>query len=343
MKKLLNTLYVTTEDTFLSLENENVLVSREGKPAARFPLQSLEGIVYFGYKGASPQLMGECVSRGIDFVFLSGHGRFRARLAGSEKGNVYLRKEQYATGTDKDRALAISRNMILGKVFNARWTIERALRDHETQVDTVTLRGLSAEMSGYVKAIPDVKTEEELRGIEGSAARAYYKGFGQLVLANRADFVFVGRSKRPPKDRVNAMCSLAYTLLASNCASALESVGLDPYAGVFHKDRPGRKSLALDLEEELRSVMADRVVLNCINRRMISPNQFDFFADGAVYLNEKGRRIFLEAWQKKRQEVITHPFLNEKVEWGMVPYVQASLLARHLRGDMSEYPPFLWK
>lgn len=343
MKRLLNTLYVTSPDRYLSLDGENVVVLEKNIEIGRIPLHNLEMIVTFGYTGASPALMGACASRNIGLVFLSGNGRFIARVVGEVYGNVMLRKEQYRRSEQEDESLAIAKNCILGKVYNSRWVLERVARDHSMRVDVEKIHKKTGFLASSLVKIRNCKSAEELLGLEGEAASVYFSVFDDLILQQKEDFCFSGRSRRPPMDEVNAMLSFAYTLLTSMCASALEAVGLDPYVGFFHKDKPGRRSLALDLVEELRSIMGDRFVLTLINLRSVKKEGFLRKENGAVIMDEKTRKAFLAAWQKKKQEMITHPFLGEKMEWGMVPFAQAMLLARYLRGDLEEYPPFFWK
>ena len=343
MKRLLNTLYVTGSDRYLSLDGENVVVLAEREEIGRVPLHNLQSIVTFGYTGASPALMGACAQRNIDLTFMSGNGRFLARVTGEVKGNVTLRKQQYRISEDKDSSIRIARNCIFGKVYNARWILERAARDYPLRLDTEKLREKSNFLYNSLAKIRECDSVSKLLGLEGEAASVYYSVFNELILQQKEDFVFHERSRRPPLDNVNAMLSFAYSLLAGMCGSALEAVGLDPYVGFYHTDRPGRISLALDVMEELRGVMADRFVITMINRRIIKKENFDRKENGAVILNDDGRRAFLKMWQERKQDAIRHPFLNEKMEWGMLPYVQAMLLARYLRGDLDEYPPFLWK
>ena len=343
MKRLLNTLYVTSPNRYLSLDGENVVISEKNVEVGRVPLHNLEMIVTFGYTGASPALMGACAGRNIGLVFLSGNGRFIARVVGESYGNVTLRKEQYRRSEQKEESLMIAKNCILGKVYNSRWILERAARDYAMRLDVEKLRNKSGCLASSLTKIRNCRSAGELLGLEGEAASVYFSVFDDLILQQKEDFHFSGRNRRPPTDEVNAMLSFAYTLLTSMCASALETVGLDPYVGFFHTDKPGRKSLALDLVEELRSVMADRFVLTQINLKTIRKEGFTKKENGAVVMDDNTRKIFLTAWQKKKQEMITHPFLEEKVEWGMIPFVQAMLLARHLRGDLEEYPPFFWK
>lgn len=343
MKRLLNTLYVTSGNKYLSLDGENIVVLEDQKEIGRVPLHNLQGIVTFGYTGASPALMGACAQRNIELVFMSGNGRFLARVTGEVKGNVTLRKQQYRISDDRENSVYIARNFIIGKVYNARWVLERAVRDHGMRLDVETIKKKSAFLAQSMKKIRTCENAEELLGLEGEAASVYFSVFDDLILQQKEDFTFHGRNKRPPLDNVNAMLSFGYSLLANMCGSALEAVGLDPYVGFFHTDRPGRMSLALDLMEEFRSIMVDRFVLSLINKRIIKEKHFIKKENDAVIMTDEGRKIFLSAWQSKKQETIKHPFLDEKIEWGMAPYVQSLLLARFLRGDLDEYPPFFWK
>lgn len=343
MKKLLNTLYVTSENSYLSLDGENVVVLDDKTEIGRLPLHNLEGIVSFGYRGTSPALMGACAERGISLCYLTPQGKFLARVSGKIKGNVVLRQQQYASSQDEQISLDIARNCILGKVHNARWVLERAVRDHSLQIDAEKVRSASGFLKQSLELIQNCQTKEQLRGYEGEAASIYFGVFDQMILQQKKDFAFHGRNKRPPLDPVNALLSFVYTLLTNTITSALETVGLDPYVGYLHTDRPGRASLSLDLIEELRAVLADRFVLSLINKKMVSGKNFSRKENGAVLMDEEVRKRVLTEWQNKKKEVITHPFLKEKVEWGMVPYVQAMLLARYLRGDLDGYPVFLWK
>lgn len=343
MKQLLNTLFVTSEDIYLSLEGENVLANRDKQVLARYPLHTLQSIVTFAYPGASPALMGACAEKGIGLAFCTPRGRFLARVCGENTGNVLLRREQYRVADDPEKSCQIARNMIFGKLHNARWSIQRTLRDHGMRIDQESLTRASQELRQLLPQVAAVTGQDTLRGLEGVGSAAYFGVLDQMILNRKQDFFFHGRNRRPPLDRINAMLSFAYSLLANDCASALESVGLDAYVGFLHTDRPGRASLALDLMEELRPCMADRFVLTMVNNRIIKPEDFQTQDSGAVLLTDAGRKTFLKAWQEKKRETITHPFLGEKLAWGMVPYLQALLLARYLRGDLDAYPPFLWK
>lgn len=343
MKKLLNTLYVMTESCYLTLDGENIVIQNGDQTLARFPLHTLENIICFTYKGASPALMGACAERKIGMSFFSPRGKFLARVTGKEYGNVLLRKEQYRISDSEEKSVLYAKNMITGKIFNSRWSIERTLRDHAYRVDAEKLKHISNVLYDTLPDTDRVQKLDELRGIEGKAAEQYFSVFNDMILNQKEDFAFTTRNRRPPLDNINALLSFVYTILAGDCANALSSVGLDPYVGFMHRDRPGRNSLALDLMEELRPVLADRFILTLINTKAIQAEHFEKQKDNAVLLNDAGRKVFFNAWQNHKKETITHPFLKEKIGWGLVPYVQALLLARTVRGDMAEYPPFLWK
>ena len=343
MKHLLNTLFVTSEDVYLSLDGENVVANRDKTQVARYPLHTLQGIVSFSYAGASPALMGACAERDVALAFCTPRGKFLARTAGIQGGNVLLRREQYRAADDEAHSCRIARCMIFGKLYNARWSMERTLRDHKLRVDEEKFQAGISTLKGLLPQVMEEVSLDSLRGLEGAGAKAYFDVFDDMILRDKEAFFFRGRNRRPPLDNVNAMLSFAYSLLTNDCASALESVGLDAYVGFLHQDRPGRESLALDLMEELRPCMADRFVLTVINNRILAPADFEQSESGAVRMTEGGRRNFLKAWQERKQDVITHPYLREKVPWGLVPYLQALLLARYLRGDLDAYPPLLWK
>ena len=364
MRKLQNTLYVTTPMAYLSLDGETIVIQDTDACLGRIPLLNLENIVSFGYRGASPQLMGACAERGIGLCFLTQHGRFLARVSGPVCGNVLLRTEQYRIAGAEEDALPIARMFLTGKIFNSRWSLERTLRDHALRVDAERLKGAIWQMKQALDALTradsivlhraaqavdalDALTRadsiEALLGIEGVAAKAYFSVFDQLILKDRACFRFDGRNRRPPLDPVNALLSFTYSILGLEIAGALEAVGLDPAVGFLHALRPGRASLALDLLEELRAPFADRFVLSLINLGTITESDFARKENGAVYLTDEARKRFLAAWQKRKQEVITHPFLKEKLPWGLVPHAQAMLMSRYIRRDLDAYPPFMWK
>ena len=343
MRQMLNTLFVTTEDAYLSLEGENVLVNQDKQVLARFPLHNLSGILSFSYAGASPALMGACAARQISLSFCTPRGRFLARVTGETSGNVLLRRTQYRTADDPQSSCRIARSMIFGKLYNSRWSIERTRRDHRMRIDDEKFRNASDILQELLPQVLSETDLDSLRGLEGAGATAYFGVLDDMILRNKSDFKFDGRSRRPPMDKVNAMLSFAYSLLTNDCASALESTGLDAYVGFLHRDRPGRVSLALDLMEELRPCMADRFVLTAINNQVLTAGDFQQTESGAVLLTDTARKKFLKSWQERKQEKITHPYLGEKIPWGLVPYVQALLLGRYLRDDLDEYPPFLWK
>lgn len=343
MKKLLNTLFITQPDVYLSLDGDNIVLLKNKERLGRMPLHNLESIVNFGYMGASPSLMGYCVDKNISIVFLSSSGRFKARVIGKSKGNVILRKTQYRISDSEEDSIKVARNFIVGKIFNNKWVLERMTRDYPLRINVTKFKEVSKTLSNLMLEVRKCNNLESLRGWEGQAAINYNQLFDDMILQQKKDFFFKMRSRRPPLDNVNAMLSFAYTLLANDTASALESVGLDAYVGFLHRDRPGRVSLALDVMEELRGVYADRFVLSLINKKVFNKDDFFVKENGAVIMTEEARKKFLASWQNRKQEKITHPYLNEKIPWGLVPYSQALLLARYLRGDLDEYPPFLWK
>jgi len=343
VKKLLNTLYITNPERYLSLDGETVVIKQDNCEIGRVPVHNIDRIITFGYTGASPALMGKCAKDGIELVFMTSSGRFLARVEGESNGNVLLRREQYRIADDENRSLEIAKYMIAAKLYNSRWSIERTVRDHTMRIDAEKFRRKSEFLKELITKAINAENMDSLRGIEGEGASVYFSVFDEMILQQKDDFYFHSRNKRPPLDNVNAMLSFAYSLCTGMCSSALEAVGLDCYVGFMHTDRPGRKSLALDLVEEFRCLMCDRFVLTAINKRLVKKDDFIKREDGAVILTDNGRKSFLSAWQNKKQEEIKHPFLAEKVQWGMLPYVQALLLARYIRGDLDCYPPFMWK
>jgi CRISP-associated protein Cas1 len=342
MKKLANVLYVTSPEAYLSLEGENVVVKKDEHSSTRLPLHNLENIVCFNYLGASPALMGACAERNVGLCFLTPNGRFQARISGKVKGNVLLRKKQYEVSEKNDQSVPIAASFLLGKVFNCRKVIERAVRDHAMLVDVQTLAAASASLKETLTAIQGCATISDLMGFEGSAAKIYFGVFDQLILQQREDFAFKERSRRPPLDNLNSLLSFLYTLLTNDVASALEVVGLDPYVGFLHQDRPGRPSLALDLMEELRPVFADRLALSLVNRKQVMGKGFTQKESGGILMDDDTRKAVLTAWQERKKEEIVHPYLKERIPFGLIPHVQAMLLARFLRGDLDAYPPFFW-
>ncbi len=348
MKHLGNVLYVTTPEAFLSLDGENIVIKKEDEQGAnistRLPLHNLENIVCFTWLGASPALMGACAARNIGLTFLTPNGRFQGRVTGRVKGNVLLRRKQFEVSEKEAQSIPIAQSFLLGKISNCRKVLDRAIRDHAILLAerVKSLGGASSFMKETLKAIPACKSTGDLMGFEGSAAKVYFSVFDHLILQQREDFFLKERSRRPPLDNMNSLLSFLYTLLTNETASALETVGLDPYIGFLHRDRPGRPSLALDLMEELRPVLVDRLALSLVNRKQITGKGFTQKESGGILMDDDTRKAVLTAWQERKKEEITHPFLKEKIPFGLLPHVQAMLLARHLRGDLDAYPPFFW-
>lgn len=342
MRKLGNVLYITTPEAYLSLDGENVVVRKDDAISMRLPLHNLESIVCFSYPGVSPAMMGACAERSIGLSFLKPNGRFLARVTGKVKGNLLLRKKQYELAEQEPASVSIAASCLLGKIANSRKVIERALRDHALLLDALALKAVSNSLKETLTAVHASKSLKVLRGLEGYAAKQYFCVFGQLVLHQHEAFVFTERSRRPPRDNMNALLSFLYTLLTYEVASALETVGLDPYVGFLHADRPGRPSLALDVMEELRPVFADRLALSLVNRKQIHGKGFAKKESGGVLMDDDTRKKVLTAWQARKKEEIVHPYLQERIPFGLVPHVQALLLARHIRGDLDAYPPFFW-
>lgn len=340
MRKLLNTLYITTPDSYLSKDGTNVVVSVNQQEVFRIPIINIEGIVTFGYMGASPGLMKLCTDNNVSLTFLSPNGRYIGRLQGQTRGNVLLRKAQYKLAEQDDWSLHLSQIMIAGKIQNYRNILRRYIRDYGLNPD-VELAANS--LDNYKKDVLNSSDRLSLMGIEGIAANKYFEVFPCLMTQQQDVFTFSGRNRRPPKDPINAMLSLAYTLITNDITAALETVGLDPYVGFLHTLRPGRASLALDMTEELRAYLGDRFILSLINRRQITPSDFLYQGEQGVSMTDNGRRTFLTAWQNRKKDLLVHPYLNEKIPVGLVPLVQAMLLARYIRKDIDDYPVFLIK
>lgn len=338
MRKLLNTLYVTTPEAYLYKDGLNVVVSAKQQELFRIPILNIESIVTFGYMGASPGLMKLCMDNNVSLTFLSPQGRFISRFQGATKGNVLLRTRQYGLSSDQGFSLHLSRLFIGGKIQNYRNILRRFIRDHgmDTEVEKVVSR-----LDGTKRLLLGAQGADEIRGIEGEAATAYFSVFPRLILHQKDQFPFRGRNRRPPKDAVNAMLSFVYTLIANDVASALETVGLDPYVGFLHAIRPGRASLALDMMEELRAYLGDRLVLSLINRKQVTGKDFFSQADESVLMTDSCRKELVSSWQNRKKEMITHPYIGEKIPIGLLPYVQAMLMARYIRGEVDDYPVFL--
>lgn len=343
MRHLLNTLYVTTQGAYLSREGETVLVRVEGETKLRVPVHTLGGIVCFGQVSCSPPLMELCGERKILISFLSEHGRYRARVEGPISGNVLLRREQYRRADDRELSAEIARGAVIAKIANSRTVLLRALRDHPANPGAPQLEHATLRLARIMEDLRRPVALDTVRGMEGEAARKYFDAFDHLITAQKEDFFFHERSRRPPLDNMNSLMSFLYSLLAHDVTSALEAVGLDPAVGYLHRDRPGRPSLALDLMEEFRPFLADRTALSLVNRQQVRGKGFRKTETGAVVMNDDTRKEVLMAYQKRKQEEIQHPFLGETVAVGLLPHIQAMLLARCLRGDLDGYPPFLWK
>lgn len=343
MKKLLNTLYNMNPNVYLALDGENIVARMENEEVSRRPLHNFENIITTGYSGASPALIGKCVEKNISVSFLKQNGRFLAKVTGKTQGNVLLRRTQYRMADDEKQSLEIAKSFIIGKIYNGRSVVERAVRDYKLRLDVDKLKHISKQLNQTILRVRYAEDDGQLRGYEGEAAKYYFSIFDDLILQQKDDFIFQGRNKRPPLDNVNALLSYFYTILGRMCSSALETVGLDPYVGFMHTDRPGRESLALDLMEELRHVMVDRFVLTLINKKMIKADDFYQKENGAMLIKTESKKAMIQLWEDKKKERIMHPFLREKIEWGLVPYVQALILARYIRGDINAYPPFMWK
>ncbi len=340
MRKLLNTLYVTTSEAYLAKDGLNVVVSVNKEELFRIPIINIEGIVTFGYMGASPGLMKLCMDNNVSLVFMSPQGRFIGRVQGATKGNVLLRKKQYTLSEDENVALHLSKLFVAGKIFNSRNILRRFIRDNGVNED---VERAAKQLDWSRKCVAEADCMDTLRGEEGRAANIYFGVFDHLILHQKADFPFDGRNRRPPKDEVNAMLSFVYTLIANDVAAALESVGLDPYVGFMHTLRPGRTSLALDMMEELRAYLGDRLVLSLINRRQVNKKDFIRQGDESVLMTDSCRKELISTWQKRKKEIIEHPYLKEKIPVGLLPYVQAKLLSRFLRDELDDYPVFLMR
>lgn len=346
MKKLLNTLFITTQETYLARDGDNVLVRVDHEIRARFPIHTLAGIVCFGVVNASPPLMQLCAESGVALSFLTENGRFMAGVHGEVYGNILLRREQYRRADCEEKSLFIARPIVAAKIANQRAVLQRALRDHgtgESDDGWAEVERATPRLQRLAEAALRCPALAALRGVEGEAAGIYFSVFDRLITAQKEDFYFRERSRRPPLDPMNALLSFLYTLLAHDIAAACQANGLDPFAGFLHRDRPGRQSLALDLMEELRPHLADRLALSLVNRRQVAPGGFRKTESGAIEMQDDTRKTVLTAWQERKREEIQHAFLNEKIAIGLIPHCQSLLLARHLRGDLDAYPAFLWK
>lgn len=346
MRRYLNTLYVQTEGAWLRKDGTNLVVEIEGAEKGRVPAHLLGGLVCVGRVSVSPPLLGFCCESGITVTWLSEHGRFLARAEGPVSGNVLLRREQYRRSDDGVACAALVRSFVLAKTLNQRTVLRRALRDHGcgmAEGGKAAIEATERRLTDIARRVQKDQSTDALRGLEGEAAAAYFGVLDNLIRSDDQSLRFRGRSRRPPLDPVNALLSLLYTLLTHDCRSALETFGLDAAVGFLHRDRPGRPSLALDLLEEFRPVVADRLMLSLINRRQVGPGSFRTLENGAVLLSDEARREVIVAFQERKKEEMLHPYLEEKAPLGLMPQLQAQLLARHLRGEMDAYPPFVWR
>jgi CRISPR-associated protein Cas1 len=343
MKKHLNTLFVTTQGAYLAKEGETVSVRVEGKTLLQLPVHTLDGIVCFGRVSCSPFLMGFCAERDVAISHLTENGRFLARVTGPVSGNVLLRRTQYRWADDAGRTAEVTRAILAGKINNCRTVLQRSLRDHADKIAADEVRAASTRLSQILAHLQADLPLDRMRGYEGEAARVYFQAFDHLITGRKEDFFFTDRSRRPPLDRVNCLLSFLYTLLMHDVRSALESVGLDPAVGFLHRDRPGRPGLALDLMEEFRPFIADRLALSLINLQQVRAGDFKVMESGAVLMDDDARKALLVAYQKRKQDVITHPFIKEKMPVGLLFHTQAILLARFIRGDLDGYPVFCWR
>jgi CRISPR-associated protein Cas1 len=343
MRKLLNTLYVSSQGSYLYKEGETVVVEKEKKQVLQLPIHTIGSIVCFGNVMCSPFLLGFCAERDVAVSFLSEHGRFLASVQGPVRGNVLLRRQQYRMADDETAAKKIASQVVTGKLANCRVVINRAMRDHAAKTDTISLKNASAVIDRIIDRIPHATSTDEIRGFEGQAAAEYFGVFNHLIIDQKNDFVFRERNRRPPLDEVNALLSFIYTLLAHDVRSALETVGLDPAVGFLHRDRPGRPGLALDIMEEFRPVIADRLVLSLINRRQVGKKGFTKAASEAVIMNDDTRKTVLTEYQNRKLDEVYNPYIEETVPVGLLFFIQANLMARHIRSDIDGYPPFFWR
>jgi CRISPR-associated protein Cas1 len=344
MRRQLNTLYVTTEGAWLRKDGANIVMEVEKEARARVPVHMLESLVCIGRVAVSPQLLGFCSEQGISICYLTPNGKFLARVEGPVSGNVLLRREQYRRSDDPARCASVVRHLLAGKIHTQRAVLARGWRDHGDKLtDVPAFQHALKRLKRIPQRLLIESDVDVLRGLEGEAAQAYFGVFDQLIRADSPMLRFGGRNRRPPRDAFNALLSFLYTLLTHDCRSALETVGLDPAVGFLHRDRPGRPSLALDMAEEFRPLLGERLALSLINRKQLNQSDFRQMENGAVLLKDDARKAVLVAYQERKREELQHVFIGEKVAIGLFPYLQAQLLARHLRGDLDSYPPFLWK
>lgn len=343
MRKLLNTLYVTTQGSYVHRDGETVVIEQEQKKMLQVPIHMISSIVCFGNVLCSPALLGFCAEQGVSISFLTENGRFLASVHGPVSGNVLLRRNQYRMADSESSCRNIASNIVAAKCANSRLVLHRAIRDHGDKIDALSVRMASGSIERLIAQIDSALGTDAIRGIEGMAAAEYFAVFNELIVEQKDSFIFNDRNRRPPLDPVNALLSFLYTLLVHDIRSALETVGLDPAVGFLHRDRPGRPSLALDIMEEFRPVIADRLALSLINRRQVNPKGFSKAANGAVTMDDETRKTVLVEYQKRKQEEVFHPYIEETIQIGLLFFIQANLMARHIRGDIDGYPPFFWR
>lgn len=344
MKHILNTLYITKPKSYLCREGETVVLKQEEKRILQIPIHTLGQIICFGFEiMITPPLMELCTEKGVTITWLSDSGKFLGRVEGSIKGNVLLRRTQYRWADDSQKSIQIAKCIVAAKINNSRINLLRFLRNQPNYPFQEEIRDAIDHLGHYLSRVENCVDMDCLRGIEGESAGHYFRVFDHLITQQKETFFFRRRTRRPPLDRVNALLSFVYTLLLLDVRSALETVGLDPYVGFLHADRPGRPSLALDLMEEFRAPFADRLVLSMINLKQLKPDGFIVHGTGEVEMDKETRKTVITAYQSRKKEVILHPFLDEKMEIGLVFHIQAQLLARHIRGDIDFYPAMIWK
>jgi CRISPR-associated protein Cas1 len=343
LKRLLNTLYVTTPDSYLSKDGTNLVVLSDNKEIGRIPIHNLQAVICFGHMGASPAAMRLCTENSVSLSFMTPYGKFQAAIVGEVKGNVLLRREQYRLADRPDISLEISKNILIGKFTNSRHLLRRGKNDHRGSIDVLRIDRTIERISSGLESIDACENIDALRGLEGDVAKSYFVGLNELILKQKEDFHINCRSRRPPMDNMNSLLSFLYTMLAHDVKSALSAVGLDPYVGFLHTDRPGRPSLALDIMEEMRPVLVDRLALNFVNLCRISNEDFVEKETGGIIMKDGTRDMILEGWQTRKADEVFHPFIEEKIKIGLVPNVQSMLLSRYICGDIDGYPPFIMK
>lgn len=343
MRKLRNTLYLTQDDLYLYREGETIVIEKKKEKVLQLPIHNLEGIVIFSHTAVTPQVLELCSSHNVHVSYISHTGKFLVKIQNPIHGNVILRRDQFRLAEDEEESIRIARNLVTGKIFNSRIVLQRLVRDHGDDVDKDSIAAVIGSLQHTLNYLYNVDSFQELLGKEGDSAKQYFSVFNQLIRNKEETFIFRGRSRRPPLDEVNALLSYFYVLLSHEMGAALETVGLDPQVGFYHQARSGRLSLALDMIEELRPYLVDRFVLSLINNRQVRKSDFEIKENGGVLIKNESRAKLLELWQTRKRDTITHPYFKEKMEVGLIPYAQAQLMARFIRRDIDDYPPFLMR